>query len=84
MKRINSFLFDHGPVRAAIGGLLGVILFGAALVGIILAAIHAPKALVIGVWATIILGQGIWLGLDIRKSRREHRAWQEKWSRLSA
>lgn len=77
-EAIASWLFDNGPVRAAVAGVLSSILFVAAAVAVVLASITAP-AVMVSVWAAFILSMGALWGLTNRKIRQFRRAFKSKY-----
>lgn len=75
-EAIASWLFDNGPVRAAV---CSSILFLAAAAAVVVAAITAPAVLVISVWAAFVTFMGALWGLRNRKARLIRRVRQRKY-----
>lgn len=71
-ETIASWLFDNGPVRAAVAGVLSSLLFVAAVAVVVLVSITAP-AVMVSVWAVYILSMGALWGLSNRKIRQFRR-----------
>lgn len=77
-ETIASWLFDNGPVRAAVAGVLSSLLFVAAVAVVVLVSITAP-AVMVSVWAVYILSMGALWGLSNRKIRQFRREFQRKY-----
>ena len=75
-EAIASWLFDNGPVRAAV---CSSILFLAAVAAVVLVVITAPAVLVISVWAAFMLFMGAKWGLSNREIRQARREFQRKY-----
>ena len=78
-ETIASWMFDNGPVRAAVAGMLSSLLFLATAAAVVVAIITAPAALVISVWVVFMLVMGAQWGLSNREIRQARREFQRKY-----